>query len=294
MRAIVALLGFGLAGAQQPSVPQGTPALERPVLQNTGKPMLVEYHCGDEDLRAAGADCTAEHPCPVYLELAAVEAVGTKIFLTGNLHTPAITLWSVLLASADGGKTWTEPYERISGAILEQIQFVDFETGWVGGQLVHPLPRDPFLLLTTDGGSTWRRRPVFEEGRVASLERFRFESRTQGTLWIDRTHSGETESRYERYESLTGGESWMLREVSARPIAGAKAPPAESGWRIRADRNTKAFHVERQEADRWRNVAAFLIHLGECRPPEAPPAEPPAEAPTFQEPPAKPVPKLRP
>ncbi|MCS6952120.1 MAG: sialidase family protein [Bryobacterales bacterium] len=300
MRAPTLLLGLGLAVAQEalsPSTGSG-----RTVLENTGKPMRVEYHCGEEDLRAAGADCTAEHPCPVYLELAGVEGVGTKIFLTGNIHTSAITLWSVLLASADGGKSWTEPHERIPGAILEQVQFVDFQTGWVGGQLVHPLPRDPFLLLTTDGGATWRRRPIFDEGRVASLERFWFDSRTQGTLWIDRTHSGDAESRYERYESLTGGESWMLREVSARPIPGAQAPPRETGWRIRADRATKAFHVERQEADRWRSVAAFLIQLGECRPPEQQPMEPPAETPEPAAPngspgvrPApKPPPKFRP
>jgi hypothetical protein len=292
MRAIVPVLLLAAVAGQEVT---GPPRPERAALVNVGKPMRLEYHCGEEDLRAAGADCTAEHPCPVYLELAGVEGVGTKIFLTGNIHTSAVTLWSVLLASPDGGKSWTEPYERIPGAILEQIQFVDFETGWAGGQLVHPLPRDPFLLLTTDGGVTWRRRPVFDESRIASLERFWFDSRTRGNLWIDRTHSGETESRYERYESLTGGESWMLREVSARPIAGARAEPRPSGWRIRADRATSAFQVEKHEGERWRPVASFQIALGECRPPEATPAEPPAEpAPLEPQVPPAPAPKPKP
>jgi photosystem II stability/assembly factor-like uncharacterized protein len=289
MRAILPVLLLAGMWGQEVA---GPPRPERAALANLGKPIRLDYHCGEEDLRAAGADCTAEHPCPVYLELAGVEGVGTKIFLTGNIHTSAVTLWSVLLASPDGGKSWTEPHERIPGAILEQIQFVDFETGWAGGQLVHPLPRDPFLLLTTDGGVTWRRRPVFDESRIASLERFWFDSRTRGHLWIDRTHSGETESRYERYESLTGGESWMLREVSARPIAGADAEPRPSGWRIRADRATSAFQVEKYEGERWRAVASFQIALGECRPPEATPPEPPAE-PAPLEPPA-PVPKPKP
>jgi delta 1-pyrroline-5-carboxylate dehydrogenase len=38
--------------------------------------------------KAAGLGCSEEDPCPVYLELANVEAVGNKIFVTGNLHTP--------------------------------------------------------------------------------------------------------------------------------------------------------------------------------------------------------------
>jgi photosystem II stability/assembly factor-like uncharacterized protein len=42
---------------------------------------------------------------------------------------------------------------------LDRIQFIDFENGWVSGEVQHPLPRDPFLLATTDGGKTWQRAP---------------------------------------------------------------------------------------------------------------------------------------
>src|SRR5574341_1136004 len=191
--------------AQVPA-PQALATPEEPkkfVLENMGKPMRMAFQCTDEDMRSFGLTCPAHDPCPVYLELAAVQPVGDKVFLVGNIHTESTTLSSILLASSDGGKSWQEPYERIRSAGLDQIQFLDFAAGWIGGQLLLAFPRDPFLLLTTDGGQTWRRRPVSSEDRVGAIEQFWFTSRTQGTLWLDRTQSGETESRYELYESQT-------------------------------------------------------------------------------------------
>src|SRR5262249_52240739 len=137
----------------------------------------LEYACPPEDVDGFGLSCSAEDPCAVFLELSAVEAAGAKIFVAGNLHTRSTTLYSVLLASEDGGKTWTEPFKRIRAGALEQIQFIDFANGWVSGQLIEPLPRDPFLLITTDGGKSWRQRPLFEESRFGSISQFWFESK---------------------------------------------------------------------------------------------------------------------
>ena len=76
-------------------------------LENTGKPMRVPFECTEADTQAASLSCSEEEPCPVFLELSSVEAAGNKIFLAGNLHTSTTTLYSVLLATEDGGKTWT-------------------------------------------------------------------------------------------------------------------------------------------------------------------------------------------
>lgn len=263
--------------AQEQQPPPAQPA-PKPVLVNSGAPMRVEYQCTEEDIRAAGMGCTAEDPCEIFLELASVEFVGVKIFVIGNIHTSSSTVYSVLLASEDGGRTWTEPVEPMRFGVLDQIQFLDFETGWIGGQIVHPLPRDPFLLLTTDGGKTWKQRPVFEEGRVGAIERFWFDSRTNGSLWIDRTQSGEVESQHERYETATGGESWMLREVSSRPIGGKRGRESQNdNTRLRAEARTSSYRIEKRQEEKWQAVASFAIPLGECRPPEKPPEAPPAE-----------------
>ncbi len=266
------------------------PVAEAPrkgLLENTGKPMRVESACAEDDIRALGLTCSAEHPCPVYLELAQMERSGEKIFLTGNLHTEAVTLASILLATEDGGKTWYEPYERIRSATLDQIQFLDFEAGWAAGQLVQALPRDPFLLLTTDGGKTWRRRPLWEEGKVGAIDHFWFDSRKHGLLWIDRMSRGEG-GRHEFYESMTGGESWMLREAgdTPRPKQGSRTPNPD--WRLRADAATRSYRIERR-AEKWQTVASFLIQAGECREPEVTlPEPPPPPDPKAPETPAAP------
>jgi hypothetical protein len=232
----------------------------------------VSFVCGSEDVRAFGLTCPASHPCPVYLELTSVAAAGEKLFLAGNLHTEDLTLYSVLLASADGGKTWSEPHERIRGVGLDQIQFLDTETGWVAGESLGAVPRDPFLLLTRDGGATWQAHPVFGEGRAGSIAHFHFDSKTHGMLWIDRSLSGETD-RYESYESMNGGESWTLRETSAQPFG--KSPALSTEIRLRTDAATRSYRVERRTPAGWETVASFPVRAGECRDQEPAPQEPP-------------------
>src|SRR5580704_8765051 len=102
-------------------------------LENTGKPLRVPFECMEADTEAAALSCSEEEPCPVFLELSSVEAAGNKIFLAGNLHTNTTTLYSILFASEDAGKTWTEPHPRIRFAGLDQIEFIDFQNGWIAG-----------------------------------------------------------------------------------------------------------------------------------------------------------------
>ncbi len=266
---------------------------EKPPLQNTGKPMQVEFRCTADDIQWAGLSCSEEEPCPIYLELSVVESVGNRIFAAGNIHSGIGTLYSILLASDDAGKNWREAHERVRGATLDQMQFIDFETGWVAGQTVYPLPRDPFFLITGNGGKTFRNRPVFSEARAGSVLQFWFSSRTEGSMVIDRGQSGEL-GRYELYESPNGGETWMLRQTNEKriPIKRAAAPAAD--WRIRADKATQAYVLERRQGDGWAALAAFAVSIGPCTPPPPPPPpeveEPAAEpkaGPTFQVPPPR-------
>ncbi|MCC6859162.1 MAG: hypothetical protein IT158_11400 [Bryobacterales bacterium] len=288
-----------LFALQAPALPQESPAAlpqespaapARPTLQNTGSPMKVQFHCTDDDMLWAGMSCSEEEPCPIYLELSSAQAVGNKLFVCGNLHSSSTTLYSILLASEDGGKTWYEPFERLRAATLDRIQFVDFETGWISGQVLQPLPRDPFFLATGDGGKTWRRRPVFNEERAGFIQQFWFDSRTTGTLLV------QDGQRYERHESPNGGETWLVREVSERPIRWTPRASASPTLRVRADAPTRSFQIERREGERWTPVAAFLVSADACKPqlrelgpPPEPPAPPPETAPE-----AEPDPKAAP
>ncbi len=260
-------------------------AQEAKPMEYTGKPLKLEFACSADDLQTSGLSCNGDEHCPVYLELVNVEHVGTRLFVTGNIHTEAATFRSVLLGSADDGKTWTEPFERIPGAGLDQVQFIDFETGWISGQLLGSPARDPFFVLTNDGGRTWRRRPIFSEPKPGSIEYFWFENRNSGTLLIDRLQADENGARHVLYESMTGGDTWALRQVSASPIPlkrrGAGPNP---DWRVRPDGPTKSYRIEARRDGAWRTVAAFLVTLGECRAPEPALADTPPPTPVEVKP----------
>ena len=187
----------------------------------------VEYRCSAEDIDKFALECSSDRPCPVYLELSAADSATGRIFVTGNLHTESATLYSVLLASDDGGETWTEPHPRIPFSVLEQIQFVDLQNGWVSGQSVQNGPRDPFLLATSDGGKSWKQKPVSEEPRPGAVEQFWFDSRNTGVLLVDRVQANETGGRHERYRTMTGGDSGRSkRSARSRCILSAPAAPS--------------------------------------------------------------------
>lgn len=229
-------------------------------LENTGAPMHIPFTCSEEDVQEVGLTCSEEQPCPVFLELSGAEAVLSRILLTGNLHTADSTMYSILLASEDGGATWTEPRARVRFTSLEQVQFIDFENGWISGANVQAVPRDPFLWITSDGGKTWKDRPIFDESRTGVVERFWFDSKTVGQLLIS------TKLRHELYETQTGGESWTLRQFSKDPIRLARdRSPVDAAIRVQADAKLHAYRIEKLQADKWVSIAAFLVDAGKCK-----------------------------
>jgi len=230
-------------------------------IENTGKPMKVPAVCKQDDLQSLGLSCSEDEPCPMYLELSAVESVGGRLFVAGNLHTPTATVSSILLGSSDGGRTWSEMHDRIRFSALEQMQFIDMESGWISGAVIGALPRDPFFLITTDGGKTWTFRPLFDETHGGSIERFWFDSRKSGTLLL--TPNGGS---YEMYVSTTGGESWTLKEASSKPLKMTQGGTAASlGWRLRPDAHNHSYDVEMKETKGWTRVASFLVDVGVCK-----------------------------
>ena len=125
------------------------------------------------------------------------------------------------------------------------------ETGWTSGLSFAPLPQDPFLLATTDGGKTWRSHAIFNETRFGSIQQFFFEDKTSGSLVIDHG-AGSGEDRYELFETNDGGDTWNIRETNVKSIRhqtrparlrtpiGACAPtalPRATNWNIARDRD---------------------------------------------------------
>ena len=233
------------------------------LLASAQEPIRLENVCTAADQDAFGLTCNEDDPCPVLLELSSVEPNGSTLFVTGDLHTVTTTMYGLLLASEDGGKTWTEPNKRLRSSALEDIQFVDFQHGWISGMKLEPLPRDPFFLSTGDGGKTWRPAPLFDEPEFGSIQQFWFDTSNNGELVLDRSQ-GAT-SHYERYVSMTGGASWELQQTDNKPIRLPKAKPKENAsFRIRED--AESYRVERRtSANGWEAVARFSIHAGDCK-----------------------------
>ncbi|MGD0500538.1 MAG: hypothetical protein ABSC23_19120 [Bryobacteraceae bacterium] len=253
-----------LCGAARTQEPPQEPPPGPVILQNTGKPITVPLHCTDEDVQWAGLSCTLADPCPAYLEISAVEGVGDRIFAAGDIHSVALTLFSLLLASEDGGRTWREAHERMRGAGLDHIQFADAGHVWISGEELFPLTRNPFFLVTADGGESWRTQPLSDEPRGGFIQQFQFDGAKNGSLVVDRG-PGAGKGRYELYESRDGGANWSLKEGNATPPA-LKSQPQPSAWRARADGATHSFQIERQAGGRWTPVAAFAVQLGSCKP----------------------------
>ncbi|MGA3026297.1 MAG: hypothetical protein ABSF98_16155 [Bryobacteraceae bacterium] len=232
-------------------------------LENTGAPMRVGFVCADDELREAGLSCSEDEPCRVYLELSGVESSAGRVFLSGNLHTTSTTLASILLVAEDGGRTWREAWQRMPYTALDEIQFVDFEHGWIAGQNVQTVARDPFLLTTGDGGRTWRAQALFEEGQPGAIQRFWFESAKAGVVLVDRGLG----KRYELYRTMTGGASWELVQASRDPVhfPGGRAKEAAPAWRLRADARTASWQIEQNRDEAWQRVAAFSTEVALCR-----------------------------
>jgi hypothetical protein len=226
-------------------------------LENSGKPMRVLYECTAEDTQVAGLGCSEGDPCPVYLELENVDAAGNELFVTGNLHTPMATLYSILLASDDEGKTWTEPHPRLRASGLDQIEFLDKQNGWISGANLQGAPRDPFFLTTADGGKSWSQRQIFGETRVSTIESFYFDTPMHGTVFIDATLDN---GMHEIYQTQDGGNTW-----SVQPGAAKAKPHAAFAWRVRTDAATRSYVIEKSESNRWQKVASFLVNIASCK-----------------------------
>ena len=259
--------------------------LALPMLLAAQSPQAVKLTavCADEEMTHFGLVCDEDAPCPVLLDLTDATMGGSRIFLTGNFYTGSTTLWSVLLASEDGGATWAEPWPRLLGAALDQVQFYDAGAGWAAGHMAGSIPRDPFLVLTADGGKTWKSTPVFNDSVVGVVEQFWFDSRETGSLVAERRGSRQP-GRYQRMVTRAGGKTWTLQEARDEPIALKRpAVPASEELRIRADKRTKTLRVEKRAAASWAALAAFSLDAGACK--AAPPKPPPPDPPPPKEPP---------
>jgi hypothetical protein len=229
-----------------------------PLLAQT--PVHVDYACPAEDVESFGLTCSEDRPCPVFFEVSTVDSAGSRLFVAGDIHTATTTLYGVLLSTDDGGATWEESISRQRSTAFEQFQFIDGH-GWLSGQRLEPLPKDPFFMLTTDGGKSWREKPLFAETRFGSIAQFRFDSLTAGELIFDGSVGRVTNQ--ELYTTMTGGENWDMKQTSTKALH--LKTLKETGWTISTARGSATYLIEHIVNGKKEAVARFLIHIGDCK-----------------------------
>ena len=244
-----------------------------PELVYGGEPLKLPLECRAEAFLRAGFTCVEADPCDMFLELVEITHMKERVLAIGNIHTPEATIATVLVRSDDGGMTWVEPFDRVDAAGLEMIHTLDAEHGWIGGQqTTQDHASTPFLLVTTDGGAHWVRRPFWsgdEERHGAVLEIY-FDDPQHGFVIIDKLAS-EGDS-YELYESMNSGLSWSIRQVSSEmPVIRRRMTAAapEKPWRLNENRSDASYEVEHLIDGEWTKVSAFASDLGACRSVEA-------------------------
>jgi hypothetical protein len=261
-------------GIFRPEKPPEEPKEQGPVqLVYDGTPLKLPTNCRPENFLLAGEVCGEDTPCDLLLELVAVTNIYDRVLAIGNLHTNAATIASVLVRSDDAGKTWLEAAERVGAAGLEMIQMLDDQHGWIGGQqATQDHSHTPFLLITSDGGKNWVRRPIWsgDEDRNGAVLEIYFDDPQHGHLIIDRlTSDGDP---YELYESLNGGLSWTIREISSEKpqIRRRLTPePVTETWRLRESSESQGFEIQRLVSGEWSKAAEFAATIGSCRSMEA-------------------------
>lgn len=222
-------------------------------------PVHVDYTCTPADEDAFGLSCSEDRPCPVFFEVSAADSLGSSIFVAGDIHTGTTTLYGVVLETDDNGASWSEAIPRVRSAEFEQFQIIG-NHGWLSGQHVEPLPKDPFFMISVDGGKSWRERALFEESRFGSIAGFWFDSADSGQLIFD--DSVGKRINQELYGTMTGGENWEIKQKSSKPLK--LAARAESAWKVSAPRGSTTYLIERT-ANGQKQTIRFLIHIGDCK-----------------------------
>lgn len=238
-----------------------------------GEALALPLECRAEAFLRAGFTCSEADPCDMFLELVEITSMQDRVLIIGNIHSTEATIATVLLSSGDGGKTWVEPAGRVDAAGLEMIHTLDGDHAWVGGQqTTQDHASTPFLLVTTNGGAHWVRRPFWsgdEERHGAVLEIY-FDDAQHGFVIIDKlTSEGDS---YELYESMNSGLSWSIRQVSSEmPVIRRRitADAPEKPWRLNENRSNASYEIEHLIDGEWTKVSAFTVDLGACKTVEA-------------------------
>ena len=237
-----------------------------PELVYKNNPLLVSLDCTYSYFAHAEIACSIVTPCKLFLELTAIEAIDRSVFVIGNVRTVSATIASIVLISENGGINWREPIDRYPGSTFEYIQFVNKTHGWIAGQQQQfDSSSRPLLLSTYNAGESWQRHSVSQnDEHTGTVLDVHFDSKEHGLMVIDRGSSAI--DPFALYESMNGGRSWLIRQITDRKPALRNRPiiPSSPNWRIREDSHAASYKIEWRNTETWDVKSRFAINIGIC------------------------------
>lgn len=245
--------------------PEPEPGPQYPIYE--GPEIRLSASCDVERLEAAGFGCSAERPCEFFLELASVASQGDWVILSGEIHTADAGYESVVLSSADGGKSWAESAERVLLGGVEAAQIADSQTAFVAGQQGDAASGEkPFLLVTDDAGESWDLRMISagDADPRGTLVEFQADSPTHGFVILEALAA--LSDAFQVYETYNAGRSWAIRQISSdRPhMPGARLALRAPSWRVEPDNDAGQYVVSSRTASGWSEAARFDVAAGAC------------------------------
>jgi hypothetical protein len=125
------------------------------------------------------------------------------VFFFGELRTPAVSIRSFLLRSADGGKTWRDVMSPIHGSEVCNVFFLNSRSGWALTLWTTEGPGDVRLYSSKDGGIGWH--------KVSDVPK-RDHTGIPGAMKFVDEKNGEIEMLYEHeiavLRTKDGGRTW--------------------------------------------------------------------------------------
>jgi hypothetical protein len=189
------------------------------------------------------------------------------VFLLGSLQTPAVTIRSLLLRSEDGGRSWKEVMEPVTGSAVIRLSFLSKQTGWalLGG--TSEGPGQLYLYKTRDSGNSWSkvsripkrhfdgwpesfgfvderngRMEILYDGN-APTDGFAVMSTSDGGITWQETRSLSLDEYREQYEkdseepstdyvTARDGSQWKLQEQSRKQVSVLRRRRSGGEWNI--------------------------------------------------------------
>jgi hypothetical protein len=196
-----------------------TPAPCQPSAREPSAP-AIEFLADNFDPEEAGFLSKQGREYGVDLEANGLCAIDRDVaYLYGRIFVAAGSLRSLLLKTADGGKSWREVMSPIFGSEVTNVAFSDSRHGWALAMWAIEGPGTPVLFGSTDEGKTWHQLAEIglspgdtpTDGFPVSMT---FQSAQKGEIEIayedESTTSDETRRQIETLASDNGGRSWRM------------------------------------------------------------------------------------